>query len=256
MIAGLRTHLLVLTLLFPGLTLGADELRIAVAANFVDTLDDLVSVYLANNNKSNTTSTAEKILISSGSSGKLYAQIVNGAPYDIFLSADSTRPARLEEQGIGTPNSRFTYAVGQLVLWSPDAGVINQQAPHIDVAAIRFLAIANPQLAPYGMASMQTLESISAWQKLRDKLVRGENINQAFLFVSSGNANAGLVALSQLIRTQQLDAGSYWLVPETMHTPIVQQALVLDKSADAFADFVQSEVAKNIIQQRGYKTPE
>ena len=236
--------------------MGADELRIAVAANFVDTLDDLVSVYLANNNKSNTTSTAEKILISSGSSGKLYAQIVNGAPYDIFLSADSTRPARLEEQGIGTPNSRFTYAVGQLVLWSPDAGVINQQAPYIDVAAIRFLAIANPQLAPYGMASMQTLESIGAWQKLRGKLVRGENINQAFLFVSSGNANAGLVALSQLIRTQQLDAGSYWLVPETMHTPIVQQALVLNKSADAFADFVQSEVAKNIIQQRGYKTPE
>ena len=256
MIAILRTHFLVLILLFPGLTLGADELRIAVATNFADTLDDLINVYLDNNNKSNTTSTAEEIFISSGSSGKLYAQIVNGAPFDIFLSADSARPASLEEQGIGAPNSRFTYALGQLVLWSPDAGVISLQAPYIDVAAIRFLAIANPKLAPYGMASMQTLESLGAWQELRDKLVRGENINQAFLFVSSGNANAGLIALSQLIRTQQPDAGSYWLVPETMHKPIVQQALVLDKSAYAFANFVQSEIAKNIIQQRGYKTPE
>jgi len=239
-----------LILFLPGLATGAPELRIAVAANFLDTMEVLAETY--------TRTTEQPVVLSSGSTGKLYAQILNGAPYDLFFSADTERPDLLKNSGFGTDSRRFDYAVGRLVMWSPSADNVGNAPPYISANAINFVAIANPKLAPYGRAAKQTLEFLKIWDQLQGKLVRGENINQAYNFVRSGNADIGMVALSQLIRTQQIDVGSHWLIPESIYTPIVQAGLVIsDKDgAENFAAFIQSSPATRIIEQHGYGIPE
>ncbi len=243
-----RWLLAVLCLLW--LPAGAAELRVAVAANFLPTMEALAEQFGA--------AADHAVLISSGSTGKLYAQIVNGAPYDLFFAADTERPALLESNGTGVAGSRFSYARGRLVLWSPDQHRVSAQPPHIDPAAIRFFAIANPELAPYGAAARETLLSIGVWHDLAPRLVRGENVNQAFQYVVTGNAEAGLIARSQLTLADETPAGSSWLVPQDSHTPIEQQAVLLNDSAVArrFAEFVQTTEARELISQHGYDLPE
>jgi molybdate transport system substrate-binding protein len=227
----------------------ADELRVAVAANFADTLAEIATPFEQ--------SSGHRIVIVRGSTGQLYAQLLNGAPYDIFFAADARRPALLEEQGHAVRNSRFSYAIGRLVLWSPDPLLIDGSAKVLATGEFDFMAIANPKLAPYGEAAQQFLTSSGLWDALQPRLVRGENINQTLQFVASGNAALGLIARSQLAYTRQLPAGSRWQVPVAAHEPIVQQAIIVRDSATAhaFIKFVRSDIAQSIIAAHGYDLP-
>jgi molybdate transport system substrate-binding protein len=226
----------------------AERINVAVANNFADTLRVLAEVFAAG--------TGHEVVISPGSTGKHYAQIRSGAPYDLFLAADVRRPRLLEQEGLAIPGSRFTYAIGQLVLWSAKTGLIDPGGQVLDQDDFRYLAIANPRLAPYGLAARETLENLGRWDALQSRLVRGENVSQTFQFVHSGNADLGFVALSQVINwTDERNAGSKWLVPPALYTPIEQQ-VVLIKDSDAgraFMDFLRQNKAREIILNHGYR---
>ncbi|EGW54792.1 molybdate ABC transporter substrate-binding protein [Candidatus Endoriftia persephonae] len=228
----------------------AETLRIAVAANFAETLRSIAKQFEENSE--------HKLVLVVGSTGKHYAQIRNGAPFDAFFAADRRRPEMLDQQGLMVPDSRFTYAVGRLALWSPDATQVDPAGEVLKKGSFRHLAIANPKLAPYGRAAQQLLQKHGLWQALQSRMVRGENIGQAFQFVKSGSAELGLVALSQIQRPGQPIPGSYWLVPGSLHTPIEQQAVLLRETAAsrAFYNFFQSDRAKATIQGYGYGTPD
>ncbi|ALT00369.1 hypothetical protein AT746_06770 [Lacimicrobium alkaliphilum] len=191
----------------------------------------------------------------SGATGKQYGQILQGAPFDVFLAADSRRPELLEQQGKIVKNSRFTYAIGQLALYTPKHPHPTQE--FLTTSRFNYLAIANPRLAPYGLAAQQYLQSRDLWQPLQTKLVRGENINQAWQFVHSGNAEAGLLALSQLLQAD-ISKDYYYLVPAERYAPIVQQAVVLKTSpaATALSDFLQSDSGRKVIALWGYALPD
>ena len=227
----------------------ADELRVAVAANFAKTLQVIVSDFTA--------TTGHRVIIASASTGKHYAQIRNGAAFDVFLAADVERPQRLEREGLGVPGSRFDYAIGRLVLWAPGAGRIDD--PRTLLAADDFtrLAIANPRLAPYGVAAHQVLKAWGLWERLQARLVRGENIAQTFQFVATGNAPAGLVALSQVLALDGVVSDSYRMIASELHGPIRQQGLLLRRSpaAEAFVAYLQSAVAGARIRAAGYVLP-
>lgn len=220
--------------------LSADELHIAVATNFSEPARQLAALFEEQS--------GHRSIISTGSTGKLYAHIVNGAPYDVFLAADHRRPMLLEEAGLALANSRFTYAIGRLALWSRESDYITTGLP--DVAGFSHLAIANPQLAPYGEAARETLQAMNMWSAVQAKLVRGESIGQTYQFVASGNARLGFIARSQL-PTQR---GSFWLVPQSMHARIEQQAVVLDATpaAQSFVHFLRQPAAQKIIRDSGY----
>ncbi len=240
--------------------LTADEVRIAVASNFVSTLKPLAIQFEQE--------TGHKIILAAGSTGKHYAQISHGAPFDLFFAADHVRPRLLEQQGHAIKGTRFTYAFGQLVLWSPwqalsdtntgfnpDSATqgLNWIFEHI---SFRFIAIANPALAPYGKAAQEVLEKHNFWDRFAEITVRGENISQAYHFVKSGNAQIGFVAYSQILADESVKPNSYWEVPASEYQPIEQQAIMLqDKPATrAFITFLNSPLAKRIIQQHGYLT--
>jgi molybdate transport system substrate-binding protein len=233
--------------LAPGLVF-ADKLRIAVACNFSSTLQTLASQFEQESD--------HEIDLIFGSSGKLYAQIINGAPFDAFFSADVLRAERLEQEGRIQPGSRFSYAYGQLVLWSPDPAQIDPELSVLSEPNFRHLAIANPSLAPYGLAAQQVLQKLSVWTSLQSHIVRGENIGQTYQFIHSGNAELGFVALSQL-EPADLKQGSYWQVPEALYAPIEQQAVQLSAKSPVrdFLHYVQSADSKTVIQQSGYRTP-
>lgn len=222
----------------------AGEIKVAVASNFLNTMNELVRHYQAGS--------GNKIVIISGSSGKHYAQIRHGAPYDLFFSANKAWPELLEQQAVAVANSRFTYGLGQLVLWSPSLPEVN--ASTLSQQQILRLAIANPRLAPYGRAAQEFLTAIGQWQNPEQKLVMGENIGQTLQFVATGNAELGLIAASQLI---DLPAGASWSVPSEYHAPIKQQAVILRDSVEAreFMAFVRSSEGLAIIQRHGYTTP-
>ena len=224
----------------------ADEVRIAVATNFSGTMDALVGAFEA---KSDHT-----ILVSSGSTGSHYAQIKNGAPFDAFFSADAERPKLLESEGIGVAGSRFLYAVGRLALWSPRAGYVDGDGAVIATGDYRHLAIANPELAPYGAAARQVLRARGLWDTVQPRLVQGQDIGQAYSFVATANAELGFVALAQIKRPGTDPDGSDWLVPESLHEPIEQQAVLLRDTpgARAFVEFVKTEEARAIIRNYGY----
>jgi molybdate transport system substrate-binding protein len=224
----------------------AETLQVAVASNFKAPLESLAAIFEKQNK--------HKITIIGGATGKQYGQILQGAPFDMFLAADSSRPKLLEQQGRAVKNSRFTYAIGQLALYSPKHLHPTQEL--LQQSRFNYLAIANPRLAPYGQAAQQYLQSLALWQPLQGKLVRGENINQAWQFVHSGNAEAGLLALSQLIQAD-ISKEYYYLVPAEDYAPVVQQAVVLKASpaASAFTEFLQSDTARKIIAQWGYTLP-
>ncbi|MGB5294993.1 MAG: molybdate ABC transporter substrate-binding protein [Thermoanaerobaculia bacterium] len=228
----------------------ADEIRVAVASNFATTSEAIAQRFEE--------ITDHTIILVFGSTGKHYAQIRNGAPFEVFFAADARRPEMLESAGLTVRESRFTYAIGRLVLWSPEEDSVDTEGRILDSGDFRHLAIANPELAPYGRAAQEMLQSRGLWASLERRLVRGENIGQAFQFVKSGNAELGLVALSQLTSPERESAaGSRWVVPETLHSPIQQQAVLLADTAAArsFLEFIKSSEARSIIRSHGYQTP-
>ncbi len=224
----------------------AGEARIAVASNFTNAIKAIAERFQEQN--------GDKIVLIFGATGKFYAQIMNGAPFDAFFSADTRRPALLEQKGVALPGSRFTYAQGKIVLFSPQAGYVDANGAVLKKRAYRYLAIANPKLAPYGEAAKQVLEKLGLWETLRFQMVRGENIGQTYQFVISGNAELGFVALSQIKRPGLVISGSYWVVPANLYQPIKQQAVLISDNqvAKAFLEFVRSDEAKVIIQSFGY----
>lgn len=227
----------------------AGEIRVAVASNFAEAARTLADAFHQR--------TGHQVRLSVGSTGKHYAQIHHGAPFEVFLAADAKRPTLLEKEGLTVPGSRFTYAVGQLVLWSPDPNFVDAQGAVLDSRTFRHLAIANPRLAPYGRAAVEVLQHRGLWDDLQRRFVRGENIGQTFQFVVSGNAELGFVAASQLILDDGVRAGSYWRVPPELHSAIVQQAVLVKSEpiAIAFLAFLRSEEGKSIIHRFGYETP-
>ena len=225
----------------------ADEAHVAVAANFAAPAQRLAEAF--------SSASGHKLTLSSGSTGKFYAQIRNGAPFDVLLSADEETPRRLEGEKRAVEGTRVTYAVGRLALWGA------QGADENSLRRNQFtrLAIANPRLAPYGAAARETLERLGLWAAVQGKIVQGENIAQAFQFVQSGNADLGFVALSQL-RDRQVPAASYWVVPATLHAPLRQDAVLLARgarnaAARGFLEYLRSAAARATIREAGYEIP-
>lgn len=228
---------------------GSSILRIAVASNFASTLTVIAAGFEEQ--------TGSSVSLSAGSSGKHYAQIHNGAPFGLFFAADADLPRRLEQEGLIVEGTRATYAIGSLVLWSRDPALVDAAGKVLESNRFRHLAIANPALAPYGKAAQETLQALGLLQELDSNLVRGENIGQAYQFVHSGNAELGFVAWSQLARHAHTDEISWWRVPEALHAPVIQQVVLLEDSAvgRAFLTYLQSDEARNIIQDSGYRLP-
>ncbi|MEA3639395.1 MAG: molybdate ABC transporter substrate-binding protein [Lamprobacter sp.] len=232
-------------------SVSAEEAQIAVAGNFTSPMKVIIERFEED--------TDHRINASYGSTGKLYAQIKNGAPFDALLAADQTRPARLEEEGLGVPGSRFTYSIGALVLWSADANKVEDGVALLESGDFNKLSIANPKLAPYGEAAIETLEALGLRADVEPKLVMGENIAQTYQFVDTGNADIGFVALSQAMRDGEIIKGSGWIVPGEMHAPINQDALILNRGKDnpavteLFA-YLKGEKAEAIIHDFGYET--
>jgi len=228
----------------------AQELRVAVASNFIFPIKELSREF------ENTT--GNKVVVISGSTGKLYAQIHQGAPFDVFLAADSTRPELLEKEGIGVPESRFTYAVGRLVLWSAKSELSSNLGLQVlDQNVFRYLAIANPKTAPYGKAAEQVLRKTGYWEKIKSRLVRGENISQTLQFLITENAQIGFISLSQIKSKRGPRGGTSWLVPLVLHEPIKQQVILLQHAnsnhiAQEFLKFLKSKKSRKIIKNYGY----
>jgi molybdate transport system substrate-binding protein len=234
------------------LTAHADDVSVAVAANFLGPIKRLQAPFEQE--------TGHRLLISGGSTGELYTQIKHGAPFDVFLAADQARPQALEAAGMAATGSRFTYAIGRLVLWSADDRLNNADGPTVLAAGdFNRLAIANPKTAPYGEAAIQALQELGLDEALRPKLVQGQSLAQTYQFVASGGAELGFVALSQ-IRTGadgEAPKGSAWLVPQDLHEPIRQDAVLLARAEGkaasvAFLDFLKSAEARAIIEASGY----
>ena len=248
----IRFLIFFLFLFSPGIvaTVFAKEVRVAVAANFQSTLKEIARHFERD--------TGHTILMSSGSSGKFYAQIKYGAPFDVFFSADVTRPKLMEEEGLAVPGSRFTYALGQLTLWSSDPNLIKSDGvPALSKGPFEHLAIANPKTAPYGMAAQQTLVALGLWNRVKERLVQGENIGQTFHFVFSNNAQLGFVARAQVMDPKINGAGSRWDVPEDLYEPLRQQAVLLmhgqqNEAAQAFLNYAKGSDARAILEKFGY----
>lgn len=234
--------------LLPALTI-ADEVRVAVASNFRPAMENLVPVFESQSDYN--------VAVSYSSTGKHYAQLINGAPFDVFLAADTERAWQLESSGVGIAGTRFTYAMGTLVLWAQDAKLGEDGVAALSNKDLRFLAIANPRTAPYGLAAEQFLKNMNLWEDLQTRMVRGENVAQVYAFVSTGNADLGLIALSQARQTHGNRTGWLWLVPETHYEPIEQQAIALNENqaALAFLDFLRGAEAREIIYRHGYSLP-
>jgi molybdate transport system substrate-binding protein len=221
---------------------------VAVAANFTDATRDIVPLFEK--------ATGHQLKVSFGSTGKLYSQIEHGAPFEVFLAADSKRPKKAEKQGLAVSGSRFTYARGKLALWSPKSGLFDDAEAYLKRGEFRHAAIANPKTAPYGLAAQQVMEHLAVWSSLQSKLVRGDSIAQAFQFVATGNAAVGFVALSQ-VRGWKGSEGTAWEIPQAYYAPIEQQAVLLKKgeanpAARAFLDFLKGGGARNVITAYGY----
>jgi molybdate transport system substrate-binding protein len=240
--------LLLQTLIFPTV-LSAVEIKVAVASNFRHTMKILVQQY--ENGSEN------HIKLIAASSGKLFAQISNGAPFDVFYSADTERPRRLEQEQLVVGNSRFTYAIGRLILLSSAENFSDSKGSILQSDDFNHLAIANPRHAPYGLAAQQVLQNLELWTALERKIVMGESISQAFQFVDSGNADLGFVSWSQILQSPHPVAQPFWLVPAELHAPINQQAVLLsDKPAALdFFQFTAGEIALKIISENGYSVP-
>lgn len=231
-------------------TAQAGEVQVAVAANFAGPMETLAAQFQKD--------TGHKAVVASGATGKFYAQIRNGAPFEVLLSADDETPARLEAEGHAVARSRFTYAVGRLVLWSAKANYVDAAGAVLKTGDFKHLAIANPKTAPYGAAAVAVIDKLGLTARLQPRLVQGENIAQAFQFASTGNAELGFVAQAQVWRDGKFTAGSGWIVPATMHAPIRQDAALLTKgarnpAAQALLDYLRTDKAKALIRAYGYE---
>ncbi|WP_395026535.1 molybdate ABC transporter substrate-binding protein [Comamonas odontotermitis] len=227
----------------------ADEVAVAVAANFTAPMQKIAAQFEKD--------TGHKATLSFGATGKFYAQINNGAPFGILLAADDTTPEKLAKEGKAVDASRFTYAIGQLVLWSKQANYVDDKAQVLKTGDYQHIAIANPKLAPYGLAAMQTLDKLGLTAQVQPRVVQGENIGQTYQFAASGNAQLGFVALSQVMEGGQLREGSAWIVPEAMHEPIRQDAIVLNSAKDnpaakALMEYLKGDKARAVIKSYGY----
>lgn len=231
----------------PGTVL-AGEVTVAVAANFTDAARNLIPRFEAQS--------GHRVKVTFGSTGKLYAQIENGAPFELFLAADRERPQKAEDEGLAVAGTRFTYALGRLALWSAQPGLfVDQGEDYLKQTRFARAAIANPKTAPYGVAAQQVMEQLGIWKQVEKRLVRGESIAQTFQFTATGNAEVGFVALSQVNGWQ--GDGSHWEIPQSYYQPIEQQAVLLARArynpaALAFLDFLRSEIARKVIADYGY----
>lgn len=223
----------------------AADINVAVAANFTEPAKEIAAVFKQK--------TGHEAILSFGSSGQFYSQITQGAPFQVFLSADDVRPKKLAEEGMAVANTRFTYAIGKLVLWSKTPNLVNG-AETLKAATFAKLSICNPTAAPYGVAAVEAMKSLHLYEALQPKLVEGATITQAYQFVETGNAELGFIALSQL---KGNDAGSRWLVPQELYNPIRQDAILLkngaaNDAAIAFIGFLKGTEARAIIEKYGY----
>ncbi|MGH8483656.1 MAG: molybdate ABC transporter substrate-binding protein, partial [Pseudomonas sp.] len=202
----------------------ADEVQVAVAANFTAPIQAIAKDFEKD--------TGHKLIAAYGATGQFYAQIKNGAPFEVFLAADDSTPAKLESEGDTVKGSRFTYAVGTLALWSAKSGYVDDKGEVLKKNEFKHLSIANPKAAPYGLAATQVLDKLKLTDATKGKIVEGQNITQAFQFVSTGNAELGFVALSQIYKDGKVTEGSAWIVPASLHEPIKQDAVILNKGKD------------------------
>jgi molybdate transport system substrate-binding protein len=228
----------------------AAEVQVAVAANFTAPMKLIAAEFEKD--------TGHKATLAFGATGRFYAQIKSGAPFDVLLAADDETPARLVQEGDAMPASRFTYATGKLVLWSASAGVVGAQGAVLRQGSFRKLAIAAPKLAPYGAAAVETLTRLGLYSQLEPRLVQGESIGQTYNFVQSGNAELGLVALSQVVDGGKLKGGSAWIVPAELHSPIRQDAVQLVRARDnpaaaALLAYLRTDKARAVIRSFGYE---
>lgn len=227
----------------------ADEISIAVAANFTAPMKQIAAEFEKE--------TGHKVLASYGSTGKFYAQIKNGAPFEVLLTADSETPARLIKENAAVAGSQFTYAIGKLVLWSAKPAVVDAAGEVLKKGAFDHIAMADPKLAPYGAAAVEAMKALGVYDSLQPKLVTAENIAQAYQFISTGNSLLGFVALSQVLKNGKIE-GSAWLVPAKLYTPIRQDAVILERgkgkpAAEALIKYLKADKAKTIIKSFGYE---
>jgi molybdate transport system substrate-binding protein len=243
-----------LTLIFTCLTLltqaRAAEVKVAVAANFTAPMQKIAQAFEQD--------TGHQAVLSFGGTGSFYAQIRHGAPFQVLLAADDETPLKLGAEGLGVPASRFTYATGQLVLWSPQPGLVDDKGEVLRSGRFQRLAIANPKLAPYGAAAIETLTGQGLLPGLKPRLVQGDNIAQTYQFVASENAQLGFIALSQVYADGRVSRGSAWIVPARLHAPIRQDALLLTAGKDnpaaiALLAYLKGEKARAVIRSFGYE---
>jgi len=225
------------------------EVNVAVAANFTAPMQKIAALFEQD--------TGHKTILSFGATGKFYSQIQNGAPFQVLLTADDTTPARLEQEGLGVKGSRFTYAIGKLVLWSKRVDFVDNKGEILKSGKFDRLAFADPKLAPYGAAAMETMTKMGVLAQLTPKFVQGENISQAFQFIATENAQLGFVALSQVFVDGTITQGSAWIVPTNLYAPIRQDAILLTKGKDdaaalALLSYLRSDKAKTVIRSFGY----
>jgi molybdate transport system substrate-binding protein len=227
----------------------AAEVSVAVASNFMAPMQKIAKIFEVD--------TGHKVLLAFGATGGFYAQIKNGAPFRVLLAADKETPARLEKEGLGVAGTRFTYAIGKLALWSKQPGLVDDKGDVLRQGGFEKLAVANPKLAPYGAAAIETLTKLGLLTQLKPKFVEGSSIGKTYQFVASENAALGFVALSQVFADGRLTQGSAWIVPASFHAPIQQDAVLLktgqdNPAATALMTYLQGEKARAIIRAYGY----
>jgi molybdate transport system substrate-binding protein len=241
--------LLLVSLIVVATTLHADEVSVAVAANFTAPMKQISAEFEKD--------TGHKVVTSFSSTGKFYAQIKNGAPFEVLLTADNETPTKLIKENAAVVGSQFTYAVGKLVLWSAKPGLVDGAGEVLKKGNFTHIALADPKLAPYGAAATEAMKTLGVYDSLLPKIVTAENIVQAHQFISSGNAELGFVALSQVLKDGKIE-GSFWLVPANLYKSIRQDAVILEKgkgkpAADALMNYLKADKAKAIIKSFGYE---
>lgn len=230
-------------------TAQADTVAVAVAANFTAPMQEIAPLFAK--------ATGHEAQLSFGATGKFYAQINNGAPFDVLLSADASTPTKLANEKMAVASSQITYAKGQLVLWSAQAGYVDNAGEVLKTGTWRHIAIANPKLAPYGAAAQEALQKLNLADSAAQRTVLGENIGQTYQFAASGNAELGFVAASQVMKDGKLQSGSAWIVPAELYSPIRQDGIVLQRAsgnpaAQALLDYLKGPQARAIMQSYGY----
>lgn len=227
----------------------AGEVQVAVAANFTAPMQKIAAEFEKD--------TGHKVSLSFGATGKFYAQIVNGAPFDVLLAADEKTPKKLEQEGTAVKGTRFTYAIGRLVLWSSKEAIVDDKGMVLKQGRFDHIALANPTLAPYGAAAMEAMKALGVVDALTPKFVQGESIAQTYQFIATGNALLGFVAMSQVYEEGKLQSGSAWIVPSNLYSPIRQDAVILERgkgnsAAAVLMKYLKGKKAKAVIESYGY----